>query len=59
MTGGLLYLLFVSDIQKKGSHQVLIYLQMQSKSYNPWQIAEPEIKADYFAQQDSAFHGNL
>lgn len=53
MTVDLLYLLFVSDIRKNGSHQILIYLQMQSKSHNPWQIAEPEIKADYFAQQDS------
>lgn len=53
MTLDLLYLILVSDIQVKGSYQVLIYLQMQSKSRNPWQIAEFEIRADYSAQQDS------
>lgn len=53
MTLDLLYLLLVSDIQAKGSHQVLIYLQMRSKSRNPWQIAEPEIKTDQSAQQHS------
>jgi len=46
MTLELLYLLLVRDLQAKTSHQVLIYLQMQCKSHNPWQIAEFEIKAD-------------